>query len=473
MAATRAANSKPMSISRNERYSALLTRRRQFGEDSGFEPDWMPSNLFDFQRMLVQWACRKGRAAIFADCGMGKTAMQLTWAQNVIRRSNKPVLILTPLAVGQQTVKEADKFGVEAVLCRDGNHGGTARAVVANYERLHHFSPSDFSGVVCDESSILKNFDGSTKRAVTDFMLMVPHRLLCTATAAPNDFIELGTSSEALGYLGFQDMLSRFFKKAEQTMSRKDEHRGGNWRFRGHGERDFWRWVTSWARAVRKPSDLGFSDDGFELPALQLREHIVKAAQRPDGFLFDMPAVGLKEQRDERKRTITERCEMAASLVNGTGEPFVSWCHLNPEGHLMEKLMPDAVQISGADCDDRKEEVFTAFAAGSIRGIITKPQIAGFGLNWQHCAHQTFFPSHSYEQWHQCASRSRRFGQTRRVTIDIIASEGERDVMANLERKREQAERMFARLIELMNDSHNIRETRDHKQPTQLPTWLQ
>lgn len=453
-------------------YNKLLTDRMHFGCDGGFEPIVMPDHLFGFQSDLVQWSLRKGRSAIFADCGLGKTAMQLAWAENVIRKTNKPVLILTPLAVGSQTVKEAVKFGHEAVRSLDGKHSGKV-SVVANYERLHYFNPEDFAGVVCDESSILKNADGVTKQEVTQFLLRVPYRLLATATAAPNDFIELGTSSEALGYLGFQDMITKFFKKVEKTTSRKEENMAGTWRFRGHAEELFWKWVCSWARAIRRPSDMGYSDDGYDLPPVEFRQHIVSTDSAPDGFLFALPACGLSEQRNERKRTLEERCELAASLVNGTGKPFVSWCYLNSEGDLMEKLIPDAEQVSGGDPDEKKEELFNAFSEGQIRGIITKPKIAGFGLNWQHCAHQTWFPSHSFEQLHQGVSRSNRFGQKNRVIVDLITSEGEAEVLKNIKRKQLQAEEMFARLVELMNQGQSISETRNHNKPITKPSWLQ
>jgi hypothetical protein len=241
-------------------YDAFLAQKTHLAGSFGFEPTFLPGKLFPFQRALVEWATRKGRAAMFADCGLGKTFMQLTWAQNVVKKTNGRVLILTPLAVGAQTLIEASKLGVDAMRSADGKVG-TIKIVIANYERLHYFNPDDFVGVVCDESSILKNFDGATKAAVTDFMRKLPYRLLCTATAAPNDFVELGTSSEALGDLGYMDMLGRFFKKTEATMSRKDENRSGLYRFRGHSEQDFWRWVCSWSRAIRKPSDMGFSDE--------------------------------------------------------------------------------------------------------------------------------------------------------------------------------------------------------------------
>lgn len=451
-------------------YPDFLERKTHLANDGGFDPLWMPDFLFDFQRSLVDWAIRRGRAAIFADCGLGKTPMQLVWAQNVVEKTCKPVLVLTPLSVGQQTVREAHKFSIEAAQSRDGKV--VAPITVTNYQQLHKFDWKEFGGVVCDESSILKNFDGQIKGQVTDFMRKLPYRLLCTATAAPNDYIELGTSSEALGDLGFVDMLSRFFKKAEKTTRRGDEFRSGLYRFRGHAQRDFWRWVCSWARAVRKPSDIGFSNERYELPELQSFEHIVKSITPRDGFLLDLPAITLQEQREERRRTINIRCELAASMVRDTGKPAVVWCHLNDEGHLLEKLIPGAVEVDGNDCDDFKEEAFEAFAAGKIRVLVSKPVIAGFGLNWQHCAHQTFFPSHSFEQWYQAIRRCWRFGQTQPVRLDMIASEGERGVLGNLNRKQLAAEQMFARLVELINHELRIDKKNTLTKKEKLPSWL-
>ena len=368
------------------------------------------SVLFDFQKSLVEWQVRKGRCATFADCGLGKTPMQLTWAQNVVEHTNKPVLILTPLSVSHQTVREAEKFHIEAQRSGDGKFKGKT-IVVTNYERLHHFKPNDFGGAACDESSILKNFDGQIKEQVTEFMRVVPYRALYTATAAPNDYIELGTSSEALGEMGYMDMLSRFFKTNDNSGSahggnggvyggkRNPVFNGGKFRFRGHAEHDFWRWVCSWARAIRRPSDLGFDDGRFKLPELITNQYIVKAEKKKDDFLFDMPAITLEEQRDERRRTINQRCEKAAELVNKTGKPFILWCSLNDEGDKLEEVVKDAVQVSGSDSDDKKEEAYAAFESGEVRGIITKPVLSGFGLNWQHCAHQVIFPSHSFEQY--------------------------------------------------------------------------
>jgi hypothetical protein len=454
-------------------YEAFLERKKHIDGDHGFEPVFMPDSMFDFQAALVEWATRKGRAAIFADCGLGKTLMQLVWSENVVRHTGKPVLILTPLAVSGQTVIEAEKFGIEAFKCRDGNHGGKARIVVTNYERLAHFSPDDFAGVVCDESSILKNFKGSTKTAITGFMRKHKYRLLCTATASPNDYIELGTSSEALGNLGYMDMLGMFFKN-DQGNSSTNRYCGksAKFRFRGHAERDFWKWVCSWARAVRKPSDIGFDDTDFQLPKLITREHVVIAREKNPNYLFDMPVFSLEEQRDERKRTLTERCEKAAAILNESGASAVGWCHLNLESSTLASMIPDAIEVSGSDSDERKEEVFYAFQSGQARVIITKPTIAGFGLNWQHCHTQTFFPSHSFEQYYQAVRRSWRFGQKHDVTVDIITSEGEAGVLANMTRKAYAAEQMFTRLIEHMNEELALGRKGYGTNEVEMPSWL-
>jgi hypothetical protein len=453
-----------------EKYDTFLDKKTHTGKQSGFAPLFMPEFLFSFQKALTTWAIEKGRCAIFADCGLGKTPIQLVWAQNIVQQTNKPVLILTPLSVGAQTVREAEKFGINAKQSRDGKVA--AHITITNYQQLHKFDWKEFGGVVCDESSILKNFDGAIKSQITDFMRKLPYRLLCTATAAPNDYIELGTSSEALGDLGFMDMLNRFFKKAEQTTSRSDEFRSGIYRFRGHSEKNFWRWICSWARAVRNPSDIGFPDDEYKLPELKCIEHIIKAKTANPDWLFDMPAHGLAEQRAERRRTIEERCEMAAELINSTTKPAVAWCHLNDEGHMLEKLIPGAVEIEGNDSDEFKEEKFEAFASGQIRVLVSKPVIAGFGLNWQHCAHQTFFPSHSFEQWYQAIRRCWRFGQKNPVRVDVITSEGEAGVLANMNRKAEQAETMFARLVELINNELGIEKINKHTTKLKKPSWL-
>lgn len=451
-------------------YGEFLRQKSQGGADSGFAPVWMPDFLFDFQRELVEWAVRKGRAAIFADCGLGKTPMGLTWASNVARKTGKPVLYLTPLAVASQTVREAEKFGIEARQSKDGAHAG--HIIVANYERLHYFSSLDFGGVVCDESSVLKSFAGERRGEITAFMRQVPYRLLQTATAAPNDYIELGTSSEALGYMGHMDMLNRFFKN-DLNNSAQGRMRGEviKWRLKGHAETPFWRWVCSWARAIRRPSDLGFNDDGFLLPPLHEVEHLVEANSLADGMLFALPAVGLKEQREERRRTVQERCQTVADLVNHTGQPALVWCHLNEEGDVLQSLIPD-VQVAGSDSDDRKEDRLEAFADGRARVLITKPKIGAWGLNYQHCNHVTFFPSHSFEQYYQAVRRCWRFGQKRAVKVDIVTTEGERGVMRNLQRKSDQADAMFSRLVAEMNNALAIERANNMNTQVEVPSWL-
>jgi hypothetical protein len=452
-------------------YAAFLDAKAQGGADSGFDPVWMPDSLFDFQKSMVEWSVRKGRAAIFADCGLGKTPMGLTWASNVARKTGKPTLYLTPLAVGAQTIREALKFGVEAVQSKDGAKAG--HVIVTNYERLHYFDPDDFGGVVCDESSILKSFAGQRKGEITAFMRKVPYRLLQTATAAPNDYVELGTSSEALGYMGHMDMLNRFFKN-DLNNSAQGRMSGEviKWRLKGHAETPFWRWVCSWARAIRRPSDIGFDDARFILPPLSEVEHLVEAKTLADGMLFAMPAVGLKEQREERRRSVEERCAKIADLVNNTGQPALVWCHLNDEGDMLEKMIPDAVQVSGKDSDERKEDRLEAFADGKVRILITKPKIGAWGLNFQHCNHVTFFPSHSFEQYYQSIRRCWRFGQSRPVTVDVVTTEGERGVMRNLQRKAEQADTMFSHLVEEMSNSLAIQRAAFNTKPMEIPAWL-
>jgi hypothetical protein len=460
---------------RRDSYEEFIEGKKQRHAMHGFEPLWLPSCLMDFQAKLTDWAIRKGRAAIFADCGLGKTLCQLVWAENVCRKTGGRVVIITPLAVGAQTIREAEKFGMEAEKSKDGNT--SARITVTNYERLHHFKADDFAGCVCDESSILKNFDGKYKAAITEFMRRMSFRLLCTATAAPNDYIELGTSSEALGEMGFMDMLGRFFKNDKNPTvdtRRRYAAQGGEvpkWRFKRHAEMPFWRWVCSWARAVRRPSDIGCDDGKMTLPELIEADHVLKVSRPVGDRLFVLPAYCLKEQREERRATIQERCELAADLARKR-DASICWCHLNDEGDLLEELIPDCVQVCGSQSDDEKEEKLLAFLSGQSKYLVTKPMCAGFGLNLQHCAHMTFFPSHSYEQYYQSVRRCWRFGQKRPVTVDIVTSEGESEVMRNLQRKSAAADAMFSKLVECMNDSLSIHRVNDYTKKEEMPSWL-
>ena len=453
-------------------YDSFIMAKSQTGTMHGFKPTYMPSFLFDFQSALVEWGIEKGRPALFEDCGLGKTPQYLVWSENVVRHTNSKVLVITPCAVSGQVARESAKFDIESAVSRDGKP--FKNITITNYEQLHKFNPSDFAGVVCDESGILKNFDGKLRSEIIIFMRKTPYRLLASATPAPNDYPELGNSSEALGDLGFNDMLHKFFKN-DQNNCKVGRHRGEvlKWRLRGHAAKHYWRWVCSWARACRKPSDLGFNDRDFILPALTENEHTVVARKLADGMLFALPAMSLIEQREERRRTVQERCEKVSDLINPTGQPAIAWCHLNDEGDLLEKMIPGAIQISGKDSDERKEEKILAFTSGQARVLVTKPTIAAWGLNLQHCNHMTFFPSHSYEQYYQGVRRCWRFGQHRPVTVDVVTTEGEQRVLKNHQRKAKQAEEMFTHLINEMNNVLHIgRQVNEFNKVLEVPSWL-
>ena len=470
-------------------YQDFLYKKTQLGNSFGFAPIFNHDSLFDFQNYLVDWALRKGRGAIFADCGMGKTLMALVWCENIVRRENKPVLIITPIAVGAQFETEGEKFGIECHVSRDGSV--KPGITITNYERLHLFDSEKFIAIVCDESGILKHFSGATQKTVTRFMLKTPYRLLCTATPSPNDYTELGTSSEALGMLGYSDMLGRFFVMEDKKRHRMNDvklarnARTGNhfaklayrvaqqigaYRLKGHAEGPFWQWVCSWARACRKPSDLGFSDDGFILPPLTEREHIIEPESAPDGMLFTLPAFGLAEERDERRRTLEQRCAYVADLVDHD-DPAIVWCHYNPEGDLLERMIPDAVQVKGADSEEQKEEAYRAFVNRETRVLVIKPKIGAFGMNFQHCAHVVTFATHSWEQFYQSVRRCWRFGQKKEVIVDVIATKGESRVRENMIRKSEAAVKMFAELVLHMNDALHI-DNEEYKEKVNIPNWL-
>lgn len=476
-------------------YAALLERKTSVGCDKGFSPRWMPDSLFPFQAHLVEWSIRKGRSAILADCGLGKSFMQLVWAENVVRHTNRPVLILTPLAVAEQTVRESAKFGIEATRSQDGAFS-SAKIVVTNYERLHYFDQSQFSGVVCDESSILKSFSGKTRKQVSRFLSKIPYRLLCTATAAPNDYVELGSSSEALGELTHSDMLRRFFtqlddKGQKRELKKQEEAESlishdpsyfkklafrvsqtiGQWRLRHHAVQHFWRWVCSWARACRMPSDLGFDDAGFILPELIERDHIITPSSPPPGRLFNLPAVGMHEEREERKRTLEERCGLVANLVSHD-QPAVVWCHTNAEADRLAEMIPHAEQIAGRTPDERKIELYQAFANKSLRVLVIKPKIGAWGLNWQHCGHVVTFVTHSYEQYYQSVRRCWRFGRTEPVRLDVVATEGEALVLQNLRSKAKKADAMFSSLVQEMADSTRVNRTDIYTKKVKAPSWL-
>ena len=452
-------------------YASFIANRAQLAGTGGFEPEALPTHLFDYQRDLVEWAVRQGRGGIFADCGLGKTPMSLAWAEQVNRHTGKPVLFLTPLAVGFQIASEAVKFGHEAALSRDGKI--PAPITVTNYEQLDKFDWTKFGGVVCDESSAIKSFDGSRRAEVTEFMRRIQYRLLGTATAAPNDYIELGTSSEALGQLGYVDMLGKFFVNDNRSVSSRGKGMNGKaleWRLKGHAAEPFWRWVSSWARAIRKPSDYGYSDEGHHLPALNIAETKVDATRPAEGTLFDVPAHGLQEEREEGRRTLVERCEAAATALVDA-QPGIAWCHLNDESALLASLIDGAVEVVGSESPDAKEDKLAAFTRGEIRVLVTKPAIGAWGLNWQHCHRMTYFPSHSYEQWYQSVRRCWRFGQQHPVQVDVITTEGGSRVLANLQRKADQADAMFTSLVEHMNNARTL-DAHRYITPLEVPAWL-
>lgn len=400
--------------------------------------------LFDFQRDIVRWALRRGRAAIFADCGTGKTPMQLEWARRVAEHTGGRVIIFAPLAVAHQTIREGVKFGVHVEYCRDGGTMPNSQVIITNYEMMHHFNAAEFSGVVLDESSILKSHTGKYRTELVESFGTVPFRLACTATPAPNDFMELGNHAEFIGAMTRTEMLSMFFV-----------HDGGDtskWRLKGHAETEFWKWLCSWAVMIRKPSDLGYDNGKFTLPALRMHEHVVRGSIIP-GDLIPMQASTLSERQSARRSTIEQRCRVVADMVNASDEPWLVWCDLNAESAMLASMIPDAVEVTGNDSQSVKESRIDAFSDGTARVLVSKPSICGFGMNWQHCANMAFTGlSDSYEKFYQAVRRCWRFGQDREVHAHIVTAETEGAVVANIQRKEEDAEKMAESMVEHMAD---------------------
>lgn len=452
-------------------YYNYIEEKTQLKNNNGFKPLFLPDMLFDFQKYTIDFSLTKGRTLIAQDCGLGKTFEELVFAKNIVMKTNKNVLLLTPLAVGHQFLQEAEKFGIDDIA-RSSDGTPKAKITVTNYEQLHKFNKNDYICVICDESAIIKNPDGTTKFLIVEFMKKIPYRLLATATASPNDYIELGTSSEALGYMGFTDILSKFFKNDSNNVSlRRRYGEASKFSFKGKAEVPFWQYVASWTIAMRKPSDIGFEDNGFILPKLIERNYLIEDIVPPDGMLFNLPARRLDEQRDETKRTIQKRCEKVAELAD-TGEAVFIGCHLNPEGILLKKLISDSVEVSGSDSDETKEQKFIDFANGNVRVLITKPKIGAWGLNFQHCNHVIYFPSHSYEQEYQFVRRCLRFGQKKDVIFDRVYTEGLIRVMENVQRKSKQADNMFERLVKEMHFAKNINTNNYFIEKERIPEWL-
>ena len=442
-------------------YQKFLESKRHSIGNFGFKANYIPDIAFDFQEFVIEKAIQKGRIAVFLDTGLGKTLVQLSIAKNIVNHTNKKVLILTPLAVAFQFVLEAEKLGIEDVeYSKDGNH--TKKIIICNYERLHYFNENDFEAVILDESSILKNFDGKIKQDVTSFVKKIPYRFLSTATPSPNDFIELGTSSEALGYMGYMDMLGKFFKNNQNSVDSNNRNIGEKFYLKPHAEKDFFAWVNQWSIMAKMPSDLGFSNERYNLPELLINRHVVENQSLIDVNgqiqMFTPIAKSMTEVRHEQKQTEEKRCEKAISLA--TGKTSVYWCNTNNESSILKSSDSKAVEIIGSQSIDKKEEILLAFANGEIERLITKAKMTSMGLNWQHCNHSVFFPTWSYEQYYQAIRRFWRFGQKNDVTIDMVISDGQTRVLEALEQKTQKAVQLHKNLTENVNRSfvHKVKE---------------
>lgn len=485
-------------------YSDFLAQKSKSTAPRGLQgPFQLPDMLFPFQRDCVIWALRRGRAAIFSGTGLGKTIQQLSWAKEVVRlnsqaelnenqliiSSNAPkVLILAPPAVAKQTVTEGQKFGIPCVYVRSQEQIATLSAMghsifTSNYEMLHHFDPGEFTGVVLDESSILKSYSGKIRNQIINYFSETPFKLACTATPAPNDYEELGNHAEFLGIMSRVEMLAAFFVH--------DSGETQKWRLKGHAEEAFWKWVCGWAVMIRMPSDLGYPDGDYKLPPLNIYEHIVKVGNDfafKAGQLFALDAKTLNDQRKARRASVDERVEKAKSLIlsanpfHGPSESWLIWCDLNVESESSTKLISGAVEITGSDSDDVKEQRMLDFASGKIKILITKPKIAGFGMNWQHCHNLIFLGlSHSYEQMFQAIRRCYRFGQKHPVNVHIISSEAEGAVLENVKRKEVEFEKMSAAMLEhmLVTQRENVQgavKTLDEYSASVkmvVPSWLE
>lgn len=435
-------------------YQKFLESKRHSIGNFGFKANYIPDIAFDFQEFVIEKAVQKGRIAVFLDTGLGKTLVQLSIAKNIVNHTNKKVLILTPLAVAFQFILEAEKLGIDDIeYSKDGKH--TKKIVVCNYERLHYFNENDFEAVILDESSILKNFDGKIKQEVTSFVKKIPYRFLSTATPSPNDFIELGTSSEALGYMGYMDMLGKFFKNNQNSVDSNNRNIGEKFYLKPHAEKDFFAWVNQWSIMAKMPSDLGFSNERYNLPELLINRHVVENQSLIDVNgqiqMFTPIAKSMTEVRHEQKQTEEKRCEKAIDLA--TGKTSVYWCNTNNESGILKSSDSKAIEIIGSQSIDKKEEILLAFANGEIERLITKAKMTSMGLNWQHCNHSVFFPTWSYEQYYQAIRRFWRFGQKNDVTIDMVISDGQTRVLEALEQKTQKAIQLHKNLTENVNRS--------------------
>jgi DNA modification methylase len=427
-------------------YRGFLESKKLTDIPTGFDValDDLPSVLFPFQKPIVRFSVRRGRSAIFADTGLGKTAMQTTWASLVTHHTGKPVLILAPLSVALQTVGEAEKFGIKVTYHRE-QPADPQGVIIANYEMMDRFDFSAFAGLVLDESSILKSYAGKTCQSIIDASRSVPFRLSCTATPSPNDFEELGNQAEFVGVMSREEMLAMFFT-----------HDGGDtskWRLKGHGEKRFWEWLATWAVVIRKPSDLGFDDGAYNLPPLHIHEHIIESNKAAEGQLFYMPAMGLNEQRAAKRESMSDRVGVLSELVNESNEQWVIWCHTNPESDALGKSLSESRTVTGSDSIEHKESAIADFLSGDLKKIISKESIFGYGLNLQHCNHMASVGlENSFEKFYQGIRRCWRFGQTKPVHVHLFLTEAELPILENIKRKEAQHNEMSARMVEHMKE---------------------
>lgn len=433
-------------------YEEFIESKKHTSGQYGFNANWYPDMAFDFQKYIIEKAIKKGRIGIFADTGLGKTLILLSIAQNIILHTNKRVILLTPLAVAFQFLDEAKKIGIDDIeYSKDGTF--TKKIVICNYERLHYFNSSDFECVILDESSILKNFNGQIKNQITSFIKKIPYRFLATATPSPNDFIELGTSSEALGYMGYMDMLTKFFKNNQNSVDSNNRNIGEKFYLKPHAEKAFFQWVNSWSIMVKSPSDIGFDDSQYKLPSLITNNHIVTNDNHYGmGSLFAVEAKTMSEIKNEQKLTEEQRVFKAIELAKD--KTSVYWCNTNNESSLLKNNDSEAVEIIGSQSIEQKENILKAFADGQIKRLITKAKMTGMGLNWQHCNHSVFFPTWSYEQYYQAIRRFWRFGQKNEVVIDLVLSEGMTRVMEALQQKTQKAQELYKNLVDNVNDKY-------------------
>jgi superfamily II DNA or RNA helicase len=454
-------------------YRDFIASKALTAQSAGFKPSALPDRLFSHQRTAVDYALGKGRAALFLDTGLGKSGCEAVFANEAARETGKSAIILTPLAVAKQMQRECEAFGVEAKVIReDAEIDNSARVFIANYERLSKLDVSRFGAVVLDESSILKSFMGSTKRQLVELFKDTPYRLAATATPAPNDHMELGTHAEFLGVMGSMEMLCRWFINDTSTASQ-------DWRLKGHAVDDFWSWVASWARAASLPSDLGGEDAGFLLPPLKHRLHTVGVdlidGAADQGLLFRIPDNSATTIHAEKQRTLSERVAQAAEIANADSGPVIVWCERDDESEALRKAIPDAIEVKGSMDADKKEAALEAFTFGQRRVIVTKPKLAGFGLNWQHARTQVFASiSHSYEQYYQAVRRSWRFGQTGNVTAHIVIAETEHGIWRNVQRKAADHDKMKRAMASAMVRAQSERNRKAYERPqaVALPAWL-